>query len=326
MPFEVAARGVAMALDLAPHERRVSFFGGEPLLEMDLVRRVVAHTREEAARREAPVSFLLVTNATLLTARRLGWFLEQGVALAASLDGDAPAHDATRRHADGRSSHAEVVAHLRPLLQARPRTRILAVIDPRNVEHLPASFEFLRSLGARTLSMNVNYEADWDEPARERFLLALRELGERYVQAWREGGGFALNLLDSKIVTHLKGGFSCRDRCDFGCEEIAVSPRGRLYPCDRLVGGDDRDDLVAAKNRPSEDCAACALRPRCMHWCGCVNHAMTGRVDEVSGLLCWFERRIIEEADRCAGILYSEGVPAFLERFFTPRWLAPSAP
>jgi hypothetical protein len=46
---------------------------------------------------------------------------------------------------------------------------------------------------------------------------------------------------------------------------------------------------------------------------------MTGSVGEVAGLLCWFEQRIIEEADRCASVLYDEGNPEFLRRFYEPR-------
>lgn len=336
MPFDVARRGVDLSFDLGRHQRRVSFFGGEPLLEMDLLREVVAYGRAEAARRESSQGFLVVTNATLLDQEKLTWFLEHRVVIASSLDGDRAAHDATRRRADGGSSHEQVVRNLRPLLEACPDTKIIAVIDPLNVDHLADSFSFLLSIGARNLSMNVNYEGDWGEQERDRFRVALRALGDRYIEAWRQGLPFSLNLFDSKIVTHLKGGFSIRDRCDFGCEELAVAPSGRLYPCDRLVGQDDRDDvvigdvwrgidtvrrdaLIEAKNSPAQDCGRCTFVSRCMFWCGCINRAMTGSVGEVSGLLCWFEQRIIEEADRCGEILYREQTPAFMARFYLPR-------
>ena len=58
---------------------------------------------------------------------------------------------------------------------------------------------------------------------------------------------------------------------------------------------------------------------RCVHWCGCVNHAMTGSVGDVDGLLCWIEQLRIEQADRCAEVLYAERNPAFLRRFYLPR-------
>jgi uncharacterized protein len=262
--------------------------------------------------------------------------LGRGVFLAVSVDGDEAAHDATRRTARGGPTWARVARHVRPLLAARPGTKVIAVVDPLNVDRMAESFDALLDLGARNLSMNLNYEADWDETARDRFSAALLRLGERYTAAYRAGRIFSLNLLDSKIVTWVKGGYSCTDRCDFGCQEVAVSPTGRLYPCDRLVGQDDRDEvvigdvwrgvdearrdaLVAAKNEVLAGCEGCVLLPRCMHWCGCVNHAMTGQVGEVSGLLCWFEQRLVEEADRCAAVLDAEGNPAFHRRFYLPR-------
>lgn len=335
MPWEVAERGIALALD-GPGPRRVSFFGGEPLLRWDLVVACLDHAAVEARRRGVRVEHVLVTNGTLLDRPKREVLIERDVFVGVSLDGDAEAHDANRRTARGGPTWARVVRNLRPLLAARPDSKVIAVVDPSNVDRLAASFEALLDLGARNLSMNLNYEADWDEAARGRFVAALSCLGERYVAAHRSGRIFSLNLLDSKIVTWVKGGFAPRDRCDFGCHEVAVSPTGRLYPCDRLVGQDDSDDvvigdvwqgvdasrrdaLVAAKNAVPPGCEACVLRPRCMTWCGCVNHAMTGSVAEVSGLLCWFEQRIVEEADRCATLLAAEGNETFLRRFYLPR-------
>jgi len=335
MPWEVAERGIALALD-GPGPRRVSFFGGEPLLRWDLVVRCLDHAAVEAARRGVAVEHVIVTNGTLLDGHRLEALLCREVFVAVSVDGDATAHDAARRTARGGPTWARVARNVRPLLAARPGSKVIAVVHPGNVDRLAESFEALLDLGARNLSMNLDYGADWDEAARDRFVAALARLGERYVEAYRAGRIFSLNLLDSKIVTWVKGGFSSADRCDFGCLEVAVSPTGRLYPCDRLVGRDDREDvvigdvwrgvdaarrdaLVAAKNAVLAGCEGCALLPRCMHWCGCVNHAMTGQVGEVSGLLCWFEQRIVEEADHAATVLDAEDNVTFHRRFYLPR-------
>ncbi len=336
MPWDVARAGIELALAQPGESHRVSFFGGEPLLEMDLVRKVMDYCGERSASTGKRIHHLVVTNAVLLDEPRLDYLLERGVYVALSVDGCRQAHEATRSFPDGSSSYDLVSTNARRLWEIHPEYKVIAVMDPLNVDWLGDSFQALLDLGARNLSMNVNYEGQWDEPRRERFKQAIRDLGNRYMAAYRRGTAFTLNLLDSKIVTHLKGGYACGDRCDFGCEEVAVSPRGRLYPCDRLVGMDDKDDvvigdvfqgidtrkrdaLIARKNKLLEDCADCALLRRCMHWCGCVNHAMTGSVGGVSGLLCWFEQCIIEEADRVATILFEEKNPSFIRRFYAPR-------
>ena len=337
MPLDVAFAGVELALSEGCGPAQVSFFGGEPLMEFDRIRQVVAHARERATALKRDLRFLVITNGLLLRGERLDWLLEQDFTVAVSLDGCREAHDACRRRPGGRSSYDDVVANLSTLLTRSPRgNKVIAVLHPANVGWAADSLGALLEQGVRNISMNLDFEADWDEAARAGFEAALHELGDVYMQAWREGRAFNLNLFDSRIATGLDGAYAPSDRCDFGCHEVAVSPRGRLYPCDRLVGEDTRDDvvigdvftgvdparrdaLIAAKDAILPDCADCALQPRCMHWCGCVNHALTGDVGGVDGLLCWFEQRLIEQADRCARTLLEEKVPGFVQRFVAPR-------
>ena len=337
MPLNVAFAGVELALRGGCGPAQVSFFGGEPLMEFERIQQVVAHARERAREGGREVRFLVPTNGSLLSGERLDWLLEQRFTVAVSLDGCRKAHDACRRLTGGGSSYDVVARNLGELLARSPvGVKVIAVLHPANAHHGADSLGALLELGVRNISMNLDYEADWDEEAREAFEAALDALGDRYVQAWRDGHVFSLNLLDSRIGTSLDGAYAPSDRCDFGCHEVAVSPRGRLYPCDRLVGEDTRDDvvigdvfsgidpvrrdgLIAAKNAVPPDCADCVLQPRCMHWCGCVNHAMTGSVGEVDGLLCWFEQRVIEQADRCASTLFAERNPGLLQRFYAPR-------
>ena len=338
MPDSVARRAVDLAFAGRPgQDVQISFFGGEPLLELPLLRRSVSIARRLAAEQGRTVRFVVVTNGTLLRGEALDYLLDERIYIGVSIDGCREAHDATRRFAGGRSSYDVVTHNIEALLGrgAGAGLKVIAVIDPANVRHLPESFDALLEIGARQISMNVNYEADWDDEHRELFSNSLATLGDRYIAAYRRGARFTLNLLDSKIVTHLKGGYACTDRCDFGCEEVAVAPSGRLYPCDRLVGPDDRHDvvighidtgidpkkrdaLIERKNQVLHGCGECALLPRCMHWCGCVNHAMTGSVGEVSGLLCWFEQQLVEQADRVAATLYDDRCEGFLLRFYGP--------
>jgi uncharacterized protein len=339
MPDDVARAGVEMAFSGGAHggPAQVSFFGGEPLMEMARIRSIVDYAERRADELDREVRFLVITNGSLLRGETLDWLLEKRFTIAMSLDGCRGAHESGRPFVGGRSSYADVTANLATLLKrARVGVKVIAVLHPDNVDLAGESLTALLDLGVRNISMNLDYSADWTDDARGRAGVALRGLGDAYVAAWRARRHFSLNLFDRKIATHLDGGFAQSDRCDFGCEEVAVSPQGRLYPCDRLVAEDVRDDvvigdvfggidvarrdaLIASKNDVLDDCRECALAPRCMHWCGCVNHALTGEVGGVDGLLCWFEQRIVDEADRCAGLLFDEENPGFLARFYAPR-------
>ncbi len=314
--------------------RQLTLFGGEPLLQRPLAEHAVAYARRKAEDADDGIRFQLVTNGTLLDRAAVEFLAHNDVRVAVSLDGCQPAHDANRRFRNGRGSFAATVRGIRLLQEHAPALwlRVFATIDPANVDRLPESFDALVDLGLWDLALNVNLHAPWPEAARERYLVALRALGDRYIDSFRRGPGVALNLFDSKIVTHLTGQTFGRERCNFGCLEVFVAASGRLYPCDRMVGGDDRDDrvigdvwrgldvarrdeLVRRKESAGDDCRDCEFHHRCVHWCGCVNDVLTGSLDRVGGLWCWFEQRLIEEADRCASILYAEGNERFAERF-----------
>jgi len=333
MSRETAFRAVDLVLSMPMPLMQVGFFGGEPMMRFSLMREVTEHLESKTLGRDPRVKLVLTTNGTLLSGESLAWMKDHYFHLGISCDGVAAAQNVCRPYRGGRGSHGDVAAGITRAMKAGLPVKTVSVVDPANVDLLPDSFDYLMGLGVRHLSFNLNYEGDWNDANRERFKRALEEFGRRYIRWYERGTAFRVNLLDSKIVTHVKGGYADTDRCDFGCLELAVSPSGKLYPCDRLIGEDNRDEvvigdvwngvdpvrrdaLIASKNRVLEECRDCELVHRCMHWCGCVNHAMTGSVGEVSGLLCWFEQALIEEADRTAEHLFARRNPAFIKRFY----------
>jgi uncharacterized protein len=333
MPVATARAAIDLIVDGNLPLKQVGFFGGEPMMRYPLIQEVTAYVREKTAHYERPVTMVITCNGALLTPDRMAWLKANHFHMGISIDGSPRAHDACRITPSGKGSHRDVEAGVRNVLEAGLPLKTISVIDPANVDWLGESLVHLLGLGLRHLSFNLNYEGNWDATNRARFEKAIDDLGDAYVDAYRKGMQFKVNLFDAKIITHVKGGYACGDRCDFGCEELAVSPTGKLYPCDRLIGEDDRDDvvigdvwkgvdlvargrLIGEKTQVMDDCAECEIQGRCMHWCGCVNYAMTGSVGGVSGLLCWFEQTVIDAADRVANILYAEKNPGFIKRFY----------
>jgi len=337
MPADVSdsALDLLFADASAGDERVLTFFGGEPLLHFDRIRQLTLRAQQRADRAGVRLRLMLVTNATRIDASVTDFLAGHGFQVAVSVDGGPAAHDANRRFPNGRPSYAAVERGVRLLLDRAPDlwVRAFAVIHPANVSHLADSIDALLDLGLWDQAFNLDVHPRWRSGDRARFDDAITAAGDRYIQAYRDGRQLALNLFDSKIVTGLTSRPHGRPRCNFGCLEVFVAPSGRLYPCDRVVREDDddtfvigdvrsgidtarRDALVQAKDRMNDDCLACDLRARCVHWCGCVNWLMTGDVGDVDGVWCWFEQRQIEEADRCASVLYAERNPGFLDRFY----------
>ena len=334
MPLETACRAVDLGIAHAQDGwLLLALFGGEPLMELDLAEQVLAYASAQCQERKVRLFTALATNATLVDDRWSELMKAYRFHVQVSLDGCRAAHDACRRFANGRSSFERTVAGLQKILAAGLSPWVSSVVDPANVAHLSESFDFLLGLGANHLHFTPNYLAGWDEAARDRFEEALEGLGDGYMAATRAGREVRLDPLHGKIVTHLVPGSGEKVACKFGKGDVAVAPSGRLYPCERLVGQDDREDLrvgdlergldearvaglLAHRAKPGPDCEGCELRPRCTWWCGCANFETSGDPGRVSPMVCYFERCFIAQADRVADALWAERDPTFLKRFY----------
>jgi uncharacterized protein len=333
MPLEVARRAVDFGFERAREGfLLLSFFGGEPLLEIERIEQIVDYARAQAAQRQRRLHFAISTNATLLDDRSVRLLKAHAFHVQVSIDGCRTAQDANRRFANGRSSWHRASSNLRRLLGDRLPVRVVAVIDPANVPFLLDSLESLRALGARKVYFVPNLHADWDAaaPLLEEKMAALAD-------AWgavlRAGEDLCLDPFNGKVVSHLVRGSRSPTRCAYGAHEFAVSPRGRIYPCDRMVKKDDDDAIclgrigepldeqklkmiALARERLAPECASCEVRERCANGCGCANQELTGDPGRVSPLLCWYERLVIAQTDRVANALFAEKSPAFLQRFY----------
>jgi uncharacterized protein len=334
MPMDVARRAVDFGLERSGEKQLVlSFFGGEPMMEIERMEAVADYARGEAQRRSQRVSFSISTNGTLLDERRIRFLRDFVVHVQVSVDGVAAAQDRARPLAGGAPSFPLVDAHLRRLQSEGLLHQIVAVMTPETSSSLAESLRYLSSIGVVEIYLAANYLGDWSEAACDAFEDHFRQLADAYAELFRAGQMRRLDPLYGKIVSHLVIGRQAPRRCGFGLDEMAVAPSGHIYPCDRVVGEDvrealrighvqdglDEDRLRAVQRRRAAadpECAQCDLGARCSSWCGCAQLETTGQLGTVSSLFCWFERLFIAEADRLANTLFAEKNPTFLREFY----------
>src|SRR5512143_1666672 len=115
MPFDVAARIVAFAFRHTPPSERIDigFFGGEPLLELQLLDEVAALVRAQAGYNAERVGLTVVSNGTTVTAHALDLLCRHDITLGISCDGPPEVQDRHRRFRDGRGTGARVEAAIR---------------------------------------------------------------------------------------------------------------------------------------------------------------------------------------------------------------------
>jgi len=333
MPLSVARKALKLAFDRPGPLLDLLFFGGEPLMELELIEQISSEARAlaEAQKRQLRVS--LTTNGTLIGDEQIALIKRHQIYVTVSIDGCAEAHDPWRIYPDGRGSHAATVEGIQRLMAAGISLKTMGVVHPGNLALLPDSFEFVTSLGLKNFKINIDHDAHWSEHLLDELEAAMEATAQRLMEHLRRGEDFRLDPFDGRILSHLHGG-RCIG-CAFGDGEIAVAPSGNIYPCERLIGedGPEQEDVLIGhvslgvlkdrllevnrgKNTVNPECTDCDYLKRCVWWCGCVNRAHTGKPGEIDEVLCRMEQISISISDRMASALFAEKNPSFLARYY----------
>lgn len=264
MPPEtaLAALGLLRRRDPDGPPPTISFYGGEPLLELPLLRQVV-RAAADLPGAERP-RFVIDTNGALLDAEVAEFVAAEGIWLQISLDGPAEVHDRHRRRHDGEPSHAAVLEGIRTVLRHEPgaaaRMTFMATLTPPypflQVAEYFADFPPFLEAGvgfpprARiALAELEGLESGWPEDATERRRAARRGLVAAevaYVKACRDGRRdeappALLQFFDDGLIRfhhRLRGpvpaGLVPGGCCRVGRRKLHVRADGTLQPCERL--------------------------------------------------------------------------------------------
>lgn len=295
----------------------LGFFGGEPLIESRLLGELIGYARERCLVADLQLALNLTTNGTIVTPDAWNLMTRTDLELAVSCDGRPDVHDRHRITHDGGGSAARVTDTLRRLVAAGRDFSVVMVVRPDTVEHLAEGIAFLRELGVPRLEPSLDLWATW---SRNDVLRLERSIAE-CADIWREGlPEHGISWFDEKAAQLTRVPMTATPRCGFGDGELAVSPTGRLYPCERLIGEDRPDGTMAlpghvldggrdfvhpvSRSGPCQTCGSCSVASLCNTFCRCSNYVRTGRVEEPDYLLCaWNQACLNETARVLAGLL-----------------------
>ena len=318
MSRETAELGMDIGLAEAVRTGRgvdLSFFGGEPLLEWELLQHSYEYLKKRSCEQGVRVRFGVTTNGTLLNRERVEWLAERDFLVGLSVDGSPAMHDMNRCYADGRGSHAEVAAALELMQQfPRLRSKVICVINPANHHLLVEGVQWLHEHYRGQIGLNFDFWSAWSDAQFESLKAQLEQLQQLMLESYRCGHPMRVANFEDKMRTALlPPGRSCA-QCRIGEQELAVSVDGHFFPCSRLVGEGDNPALtighvhtgiyrakqqliIAQRGNATPECKLCALRHRCMNSCGCTNYAGSGHFNRVSPFLCNLEQELIFLAD-----------------------------
>ena len=340
MSIETAQKAIDFCFDESLRQKNasqstispvVSLFGGEPLLNWKVFQGATEYAETQAQKLNLDVTLFTITNGTLLTEQRIEWLKKNNVAIHLSLDGNPDMHNSNRTFKEGSGSHERCRKSLQMILEKGIDPDIILVADPSNVKYLSDSIYWMAEAGIKKIALTLNYFAEWTEDKIDELRKGHETASEVFIESYRKGDPLNINFLNDKISSKIEDrSFGCN--CSVVSNNIAVTPNGDIYPCERFITKDSDDFVIGnlqegldkekirsffkVRGIPLSECDQCEMKNRCYRCCSGINYPLTGSLNGASGIICFYQRLCFEIADKAAETLYNEANPLFLNQFY----------
>lgn len=220
----------------------IDFFGGEPLMNMPVVKHVVEYVRKREKETGKEFKLTLTTNGVLLNDKNIQYLNDNHISVVLSLDGRKEVHDRMRPNVAGKGSYDNVLANFKKLVDARGGENyfLRGTFTAYNLD-FTADVLDMADHGFKLLSVEPVVAKESDYEINEAHLPKLFEeydkLAEAYIERKLSGNGFEffhfnMDINNGPCVAKRLSG------CGAGHEYFAVAPNGDLYPCHQFVGRD----------------------------------------------------------------------------------------
>ncbi len=316
MSFEVgkAALDFLIANSGNRHNLEVDFFGGEPLMNFEVVRQLVAYGREQEKIHDKHFRFTLTTNGVLLDDEVMDFINREMDNVVLSTDGRREVHDRMRPFRGGRGSYDLVMPKFLKLAESRGQKRyyVRGTFTHENTDFAEDVLS-LADYGFEQISVEpvvAPADAPYAITADDlpRIFDEYDRLAAEMVRREREGRGF--NFFHFMI--DLSGGPCVAKRlsgCGSGTEYLAVTPWGDLYPCHQFVGEeaflmgnvrdgvtrtDIRDAFKACNVYTKEKCSRCFARFYCSGGCAANAYHFHHDINDAYDIGCEMMRKRVE--------------------------------
>lgn len=316
MSYEVGKQALDFLVSHSGTRRNleVDFFGGEPLMNFDVVKELVAYARSREKETGKRFRFTLTTNGMLINDDVIDFANREMSNVVLSLDGRKEVHDRFRVDYAGRGSWERIVPKFQKLVDARGGKNyyMRGTFTHANPDFLQDIQEMLR-LGFTELSMEPVVCAPNDPSAlTEEDLPIVLDQYEQLAELMRLRRQAGKPFTFYHYMIDLKGGPCIYKRvsgCGSGTEYMAVTPWGDLYPCHQFVGeekfrlGNVWDGVTNTKiqrefascnvyARP--ECKDCWAKLYCSGGCAANAYHATGRITGVYDYGCKLFRKRME--------------------------------
>ena len=316
MSFEVGKKALDFLIANSGNRRNleVDFFGGEPLMNWQVVKDLVAYGREQEKLHDKKFRFTLTTNGVLLNDEVMEFCNREMGNVVLSIDGRKEVHDKMRPFRKGAGSYDLIVPKFQQFAESRHQDKyyVRGTFTHYNLD-FSEDVLHLADLGFKQISVEP-VVAEPKEPyaIREEDLPKLFEeydkLAVEMIRRHKSGEDF--NFFHFMI--DLEGGPCVAKRlsgCGSGTEYLAVTPWGDFYPCHQFVGNekfllgnvdegilntDIRDEFKCCNVYAKEKCRKCFARFYGSGGCAANAYNFSGDICGAYDIGCELQKKRIE--------------------------------
>lgn len=292
----------------------VDFFGGEPLMNWDVVKQLVEYGRSLEKSNNKKFRFTLTTNGILLNDEILEFVNKEMGNIVLSIDGRKEINDKMRPFRGGQGSYDIIVPKFQKVAESRDQMNyyVRGTFTHNNLD-FSKDVLHLADLGFKQISVEPVVAQPTDDYAiREEDIPILKEeydkLAVEMIKRKKEGKAF--NFFHFMI--DLQGGPCVAKRlsgCGSGTEYLAVTPWGDLYPCHQFVGNekflmgnvdtgvvrdDIRDEFKCCNVYAKDKCKKCFAKFYCSGGCAANSYNFHGNINDAYDIGCELQRKRIE--------------------------------
>lgn len=316
MSFEVGKKALDFLIDNSGNRRNleVDFFGGEPLMNWEVVKQLVKYGRSKEKEYNKNFRFTLTTNGVLLNDEIIEFLNEEMSNVVLSLDGRKEVNDAMRPFRNGKGSYDLIVPKFQKLAQSREQKDyyVRGTFTRNNLDFSNDVIEFA-DLGFKQMSIEP-VVTDEKEPYAiqeediPKICQEYDKLAKEYIKRKKEGRGFEffhfmIDLEQGPCVAKRLSG------CGSGTEYLAVTPWGDFYPCHQFVGEEEfllgnveegitnteiRDKFKLCNVYAKDKCKDCFARFYCSGGCAANSYKFHHSITDAYDVGCELERKRVE--------------------------------
>ncbi len=316
MSYEVGKRALDFLIENSGNRKNleVDFFGGEPLMNWQVVKDLVKYGRKQEKLHDKKFRFTLTTNGVLLNDEIMDFCNQEMGNVVLSLDGRKEVNDRMRPFRNGKGSYDLIVPKFQKFADSRHQEKyyVRGTFTHYNLDFSKDVLHFA-DLGFKQVSVEpVVAKPEEDYAIREEDIPAILEeydkLAKEMVRREKEGRGFHF----FHFMIDLTGGPCVYKRlsgCGSGTEYLAVTPWGDLYPCHQFVGEEKflmgnvfdglkntelQEEFKCCNVYAKEKCRKCFAKFYCSGGCAANSYNFHGSINDAYDIGCELQRKRVE--------------------------------